>query len=116
MFVMVLLRTAEQSEKWKGFMVFSLVAAIPFWAMITNVRFSGIAMIMTVIFYMLREKPRARLYTALAVGTVLKVTGGLSAVLIHKYSGQRGEYPKYLFYGLYPALWAVLAVVKMFTA
>lgn len=116
MFVIVLLRTAEQSEKWKNFMILSLVLAIPFWAMLTNVRFSGLAMLLTVVFYVLREKPKARLYVALAVGTALKVTGGLSAVLIHKYSGQRGTYSKYLFYGLYPVMWAVLAAVKLLTA
>lgn len=112
--IIVFLKTAERSKKFKVFMVFSLLLAIPFWSALFNVRFSGIAMILTVVFYLLREKPKSRDITALAVGTVLKVTGGLSALLIHGYNGQRGDYAKYLFYGLYPAMWLILAMVKYF--
>lgn len=112
--IIVFLKTAEQSRKFKGFMVFSLLLAIPFWSALFNVRFSGMAMILTVVFYLLRKKPKAMLISALVVGTVLKVTGGLSAVLIHGYNGERGSYSKYLFYALYPAMWLVLALVKLF--
>ena len=112
--IMVFLKTAERSEKFKGFMIVSLFLAIPFWAMLLNIRFSGIAMILTAVFYLLRKKPKAMLITTLAVGTVLKVTGGLSAVLIHRYNGERGSYNKYLFYALYPAMWMVLALTKLF--
>ena len=112
--IVVFLKTAEQSKRFKSFMVFSLCLAIPFWAVLFNIRFSGIAMILTAVFYLLREKPKTRDITALAVGTVLKVTGGLSALLIHGYNGQRGGYAKYLFYALYPAMWLVLALVKFF--
>lgn len=113
-FVVLLLRTAEASEKWKTLMLFSIFPAIPFWAMLTNVRFSGIAMIFAALFYLLRSKPRARNISVFAVGTVLKVTGGLSVPLVMKYSGERGSYNKYLFYGLYPAMWMVLALIKFF--
>lgn len=112
--ILVFLKSAERSEKYKAFMLVSLFLALPFWAMLTNIRFSGIAMILTAVFYLLREKPKARDITALAVGTVLKVTGGLSALLIHGYNGERGSYSKHLFYGLYPAMWLILALVKLF--
>lgn len=112
--ILVFLESAERSEKFKVFMIVSLFLAIPFWAMLTNIRFSGIAMILTAVFYLLREKPKARDITALAVGTVLKVTGGLSALLIHGYNGERGRYSKHLFYGVYPAMWLILALVKLF--
>ena len=116
LFVLELLRAAEQSQKWKGFMIVSLILAIPFWAIMTNFHLSGIAMLLTVIFRLLREKPKARFYTALIAGTAFKLTGGLCAIPVHMYSGHRGAYNKYLFYGLYPVMWAVLAAVKLFTA
>lgn len=116
LFVLELLRAAEQSKKWKGFLIFSLVMAIPFWALLTNIRFSGIAMLLTIIFQVLREKPKARFYTALIAGTAFKVTGGLCAIAVHMYNGERGSYNKYLLYGAYPALWAILAVIKFLTA
>lgn len=112
--ILVFLKSAERSEKLKVFLIVSLLLAVPFWAMLFNIRFSGIAMILTAVFYLLREKEVARDITAAAVGTVLKVTGGLSALLIHGYNGERGSYPKYLFYALYPAMWMVLALVKFF--
>lgn len=112
--VMVLLRTAEASEKWKMLMLVSFFPAIPFWAMLSNIRFSGVAMILAAVFYLMRSKERTRNITAFAVGTVLKVTGGLSVPLLMKYSGQRGSYNKYLFYALYPAMWMILAMIKFF--
>lgn len=112
--VLVLLKTAERSEKYKMFMIVSLFLAIPFWAMLSNIRFSGIAMIMAALFYLLPKKPKAMLISTLIVGTVLKVTAGLSVLLIHRYSGKRGAYNKYLFYALYPAMWMLLAVMKFF--
>ena len=110
----VFLKTAERSEKFKGFMIVSLFLAIPFWAMLSNIRFSGIAMILAAVFYLLRKNPKAMLITTLVVGTVLKVTGGLSALLIHRYNGEQGNYSKYLFYALYPVMWVVLALIKLF--
>lgn len=112
--IIVFLKTAEQSVRFKNFMVVCLVLAIPFWAMLLNIRFSGIAMVLTVVFYLLRKNPKAMLISTLVIGTVLKVTGGLSAPLIHGYNGERGEYSKYLFYALYPAMWMVLALIKFF--
>ena len=112
--ILVFLQSAEQSKKFKGFMLVSLLVVLPFWSMLTNIRFSGVAMYLTAIFYLLREKPRARDITAAVVGTVLKVTGGFSALLIHGYNKERGTYPKYLFYALYPAMWIVLAMIKLF--
>ena len=85
-----------------------------FWALLTNVRFSGVAMIFTAVFYALRTKPRARNIVSFLVGTVLKLTGGLSIPLLMKYNGQRGSYNKYLFYAAYPAMWMILAVIKFF--
>lgn len=112
--IMIFLKTAERSKRFKGFMIVCLVMAIPFWAMLSNIRFSGIAMVLTVVFYLLREKPKAMFITTLAAGTVLRWTAGLSALLIHGYNGERGSYNKYLFYALYPAMWMVLALVKLF--
>ena len=114
--ILMFLETVERSEKFKAFMLVSLFLAMPFWAMLTNIRFCGVAMVLTAVFYLLREKPKARDITAAAVGTVLKVTGGLSALLIHGYNKERGSYSKYLFYAIYPAMWIVLALVKLFTA
>lgn len=108
------LKSAERSERFKGFMIFSLFLAIPFWSMLTNIRFSGIAMILTAVFYLLRKKPKAMLIATLVIGIVPRITTGLSAVLIHGYNEERGNYFKYLFYGLYPAMWLILALVKLF--
>lgn len=112
--IIVFLKTAERGRKLKGFMIVCLVLAIPFWAILFNIRFSGLAMLLTVIFYLLRKNPKAMLVSTLVVGTVLKVTAGLSALLIHVYNGQRGSYSKHLFYALYPAMWLILAMVKLF--
>ena len=49
--IIVFLKTAEQSVRFKNFMIVCLVLAIPFWAMLLNIRFSGIAMVLTVVFY-----------------------------------------------------------------
>lgn len=112
--ILVFLKTAERSEKFKGFMIVSLFLAIPFWAMLTNIRFSGIAMILTAVFYLLRKKPKAMLISTLVIGTVLTWTAGFSALFIHGYNGERGSYNKHLFYALYPAMWVVLALIKLF--
>ena len=114
MFVLELLRWAEQSQRYKWFMVASLVIAIPFWAIMTNIRFSGIAILMAVIFCLLEKKPMVRFWVALVSGTALKYTCGLAAAVVHFYNGERGSYNKYLFYALYPALWMILALVKFF--
>lgn len=114
LFVLKLLSAVEAAGKWKHFMIASLILAIPFWAMMTNFHLSGIAMLLTVIFRLLQDKPKARFYTALIAGTAFKITGGLCAVFVHMYSGRRGSYNKYLFYGAYPAMWAVLAMIKFF--
>ena len=112
--ILIFLQNAERSEKFKVFMIVSLLLVIPFWALLSNVRFSGIAMYLTAIFYLLREKPLARNIVAAVVCTVLKVTGGISILLIRGYNQERGSYPKYLFYALYPAMWIVLAMIKLF--
>ncbi len=96
------------------FMVICLVPATVIWAFVANVRFGVLAIILSAVFFLLRNKPKARDITAGAVGTVFNVTSGLSALLIHRYNEEREDYPKYLFYGLYPAIWMVLALIKYF--
>ena len=112
--ILIFLQSAQNSEKFKAFMTVSLLLALPFWALLSNARFSGIAMYLTAIFYLLREKPVARDIVAAVVGTVLKVTGGVSVLLTRGYNQERGSYPKYLFYALYPAMWIILAMIKLF--
>ena len=114
MVILIFLQSAQNSEKFKAFMTVSLLLALPFWALLSNARFSGIAMYLTAIFYLLREKPVARDIVAAVVGTVLKVTGGVSILLTRGYNQERGSYPKYLFYALYPAMWIILAMIKLF--
>lgn len=114
MFVLELLRCADRAQKIKWLMVASLVLAIPFWAIMTNIRFGGLAVLMTVIFYLLKDKPMARFWVTLVSGTAIKYTCGLAAVAVHFYNGERGSYNKYLFYALYPAMWMLLAMVKFF--
>lgn len=116
LFVLILLRSINPESKWRIFMICSLIPAVFFWGFIINARFSILAALLVIIFTLLREKAVARDITAFAVGTVANYTGGLLVPLLRRYNGQRGAYPKYLFYGLYPALWAVLAIAKLLTA
>lgn len=116
LFVLILLRSIKPESKGRIFMICSLIPAVFFWGFLLNARFGILAALMVIIFTVLRNKPVPRDVTAFAVGTVANFTGGLLVPLLRRYNGQRGDYPKYLFYGLYPALWAVLAIVKMLTA
>ena len=116
LFVLVLLRSIKPESKARIFMICSLVPAVFFWGFILNVRFGILTALLVIIYTLLREKIVARDVTAFVVGTVANFTGGLLVPLLRKYNGQRGDYNKYLFYAAYPALWAVLAIVKIFTA
>lgn len=92
-----------------------MVIAAPLWAFVFNIHYGMTLMLLCGVFYLLREKKTARNWTAAAVGVVPYLTPALGIFPTALYSGERGEYPKYLFYALYPALWALLAVTRLAT-
>lgn len=93
-----------------------MVIAAPLWGFVFNIHYGMILMALCGVFYLLHEKKTARSWVAAAVGAVPYLTPALGVLPTVLYNGERGKYPKYLFYALYPALWALLAVVRLLGA
>lgn len=90
-----------------------MVIAAPLWGFVFNIHYGITLMLLCGVFYLFREKKTARCWTAAAVGAIPYITPALGVLPTALYSGERGKYPKYLFYALYPVLWALLAVIRL---
>lgn len=90
-----------------------MVILSPFWGILFNIRYGGIVMLLGGVFFLLREKVLAQVIVATAVGAVPYGTPAIGSLVTALYNGERGKYPKYLFYGMYVAMWALLAVGKL---
>ncbi len=90
-----------------------MVIAAPLWGFVFNIHYGMTLMLLCGVFYILREKKTARIWTAAVAGAIPYLTPALGVLPTALYSGERGKYPKYLFYALYPAMWALLAVIRL---
>lgn len=111
------LRILEQTGTGKvirkiagGFIVLS--AAI--WAMLLNIRYGFYFELMVGIFYLLHNKEKQMLWLSGILSFLTMGTPALGILLLPAYDGERGEYNKYLFYGAYPVLWFLAAMIRLF--
>lgn len=90
-----------------------MVICSALWCFVLNVPGGGLLELTVGLFWLLEDFPRTK-YAALGVvGLVSGVTPVLALPLTALYNGERGSYCKYIFYGAYPALWAVIALVRL---
>lgn len=101
------------TKRGRIFQSVALVLGCMLWAFFLNIR-CGIYMTLIVgLFYLLRDRVKACYLSVAAVSIPLYFTPELALLPISRYNEERGIYNKYLFYALYPAMWAVLAGIKL---
>lgn len=91
-----------------------IILATLVWGMMIRSQYAGFTIITTLILYFTWEKKWLTniLVTVFSIFTLF--TPCASLLLTHRYNGTRGTGNKYFFYGLYPAMWIVACIVKLF--
>ena len=91
-----------------------IILATLVWGMMSRSQYAGFTIITTLILYFTWEKKWLTniLVTVFSIFTLF--TPCASLLLTHRYNGTRGTGNKYFFYGLYPAMWIVACIVKLF--
>lgn len=97
----------------KVIMSLLMVCAASLWAFLLNVHSGVYPILLMAVFYLLREKKKARNITVAVVSLPWFLVPAVSLLPIAKYNGERGNYNKYIFYVLYPAMWIVMALIKL---
>lgn len=108
------LRFMGMESVGKVVMSLFMVCAASLWAFLLNVHSGVYPILLMAVFYLLREKKTAWNIVTAVASLPWYLAPALSLLPIAKYSGERGNYNKYIFYVLYPAMWIVLALVKLF--
>lgn len=83
-----------------------------FWAVVLNCKFGGGFVLLTAVFYVLRDKKGWKIFLA-ALISFIYATGPLGLVPVGLYSGERrgaGGWGKYVFYVFYPVMLTVFAL------
>lgn len=91
-----------------------MVLCSALWCFVLNVPGGALLQLMVGLFYLLKEHPRAMYASTGVLGLLFGGTPVLALPLVALYSGERGRFCKYIFYAAYPALWAGIAIVKLF--
>lgn len=91
-----------------------IILAALVWGVMLRSQYAAFMIINVVILYFADDKKWLShiLITLFSIFTMF--TPCLSLVLTHRYNGTRGTGNKYFFYALYPAMWFVAAIVKLF--
>lgn len=88
-----------------------IVAAAVLWSGMMRAGFGLCEVLLTAAFYLLRDKPKAKL-TVGSLISLMYVTGPVSTFALSRYNGQRGaHWNKYLFYALYPLHLLLLGLI-----
>lgn len=90
-----------------------MVIASALWAFLLNIKCGIYLAVIIGLFYLLRQHKLVRNLTVAAVSLFGYFTPVISLLPVSGYSGERGRFNKYIFYILYPAMWAVLAIIKL---
>lgn len=106
------LRFVGQEGAWRIILSWVLVLAGAVWATLFATQYGAYLVLITGIFYILREHILTRNIITISISLLWYYTPELGLIPIHFYQGERGSYNKYIFYALYPALWIVLALLK----
>lgn len=101
------------TRRGKTFQSVALILGSMLWAYFLNIRCGMYMALIVGLFYMLRDRPKACNIAVAVVSIPWYFTPELALLPISRYNEERGAYNKYIFYALYPAMWAVLAVIKM---
>lgn len=92
--------------------VLMLLASIS-WAFVLNICCGIYFVLSMALFYLLRERKAIYNAAITAISFPVYLVPALGLLPVSRYSGERGDYNKYIFYGLYPAMWMVLALIKL---
>lgn len=108
------LKRTEQGKMWGVVVKVMMIVAGLFWTSLARSQYGTALIFFAAICYLCREKKflRGALIVTLSVYTYY--TPVLAIFFINRYDGERGRYNKYLFYVLYPAMWILIAVLKLF--
>lgn len=93
-----------------------MVLCSALWCFLLNIPGGALVEVSVGLLYLLEDHPRAKYGSVGALGLLFGVTPVLALPLVACYNGQRGNYCKYIFYAAYPALWALVAIVKLLAA
>lgn len=91
-----------------------IILAALIWGMMLRSQYAAFMIINVLILYFSGDKKWLSniLISLFSIFTML--TPCVSLLLTHRYNGTRGTGNKYFFYGLYPAMWIVACIVKLF--
>ncbi len=101
------------TKRGKNFQSWALVLGVVLWAYFLNIRCGMYMALVVGVMYIFRDQPRIWNIVTAVISIPWYFTPELALLPISRYNEERGEYNKYLFYGLYPAMWIVLAVAKL---
>ena len=94
----------------RGFQILIVLAAA-LWSSLMKTQFGLCMVLLVAIYYLLRNKPTAKMWLG-ALVSLMYVTGPISNFVLKRYNGQRGNaWNKYVFYCLYPLQLLVLGVI-----
>lgn len=86
----------------------AIVLAAALWVSLLRGQFGICLVLLCAVYYLLQNRPRARLLLGDLIG-LLYVTAPISHFVLARYSGRRGgSWNKWLFYAMYPAHLVIL--------
>lgn len=91
-----------------------VIVATLLWGIILRLEFGWYLAVVTALFYLIPQRKLIRNIIIAVFSLLVLATPEIALLPISKYKGQRGGYNKYIFYGLYPAMWLILVVIKSF--
>lgn len=108
------LKRTEQGKMWGVVLKVMLIVAGLFWTSLARSQYGTALIFFAAICYLCREKKFLRGALIIVLSVYTYYTPVLAIFFINRYDGERGRYNKYLFYVLYPAMWILIAVLKLF--
>lgn len=107
------IRKTEQRGAW-GFMLKALVTVAGLlWAVFLQTQYGTYLVMTTVFFYLFRENKPLRYLLIGGYSFISYLTPEIGLIPLAWYNGERGKYPKYLFYILYTAQLAAAAALRL---
>ena len=89
-----------------------VIVATLLWTVILRLEHGWYLTVVTALFFLIPQRKIIRNIIIAVFSLLVLATPEVALLPISKYKGQRGGYNKFIFYGLYPAMWLILVVIK----
>lgn len=102
----------DTGKKWSWMVKLCIVAGACLWVFLLKCQ-SGIFFVLLVaVFWIFRDIPVMAMVTGTIV-TILQFPAPLGLFLVHAYRGEKGRFPKWIFYAAYPAILLLFGIPRM---